>query len=170
MLAAPPRASQSATQPRRRAARAGPLNTRCSVEPLTTSVDRDAEGEGASGLPGRRRGPRAEFFEIAQKKRGAPLRFRVRPPRTPCLHNPLSVSYRCYTTYQVRRLLCLLINSLTPNKTIRKRSVSLCLSGWCCGSVSLSVSLSVEEAKSYGVSYPRGCFRPSVISAYDTWF
>jgi hypothetical protein len=22
----------------------------------------------------------------------------------------------------------------------------------------------------YGVSYPRGCFRPSVISAYDTWF
>jgi hypothetical protein len=23
---------------------------------------------------------------------------------------------------------------------------------------------------SYGVTYLKGCFRPSVISAYDTWF
>ena len=26
-----------------------------------------------------------------------------------------------------------------------------------------------QKQLQYGVSYPRGCFRPSVFSAYDTW-
>ena len=124
--------------------------------PYDLRVDRDAEGrKGKAPLAcqgARQEGstPRAEFFEIAQMARLPP--FRVRPPRTPCLHNPLSVSCRCYTTYQVS-VGFVSFNKFSHSKQNDKKKICQSVSVWLvlrlCQSVCQSaVSLSVEEAKS----------------------